>query len=266
MKAPGFAKRRRRLSESVHESSSSRLLTLPREIRDMIFMVVVAGMEINLDIKNRRIAALVECGSGSSLFPRLSRPRVMGALLTSKQTYLETIQLLHTMNKFQTLSVDIVSFLPRMMLPQRLQQIRYFSFCWRLNIPPTLPPWSYSSRAPRTRERFANNDYRKSWFAAWKTLSLMEGLEHLRVELFVHGRAGTWGWEPKHVEIAKCVTKAKNFLLVVPEDLAIGTREIIQAPNLTIRGLVEDQQDRGFPVIPLENHSSLATLLGHCND
>ena len=87
----------------------------------------------------------------------------------------------------------------------------------------------------------------------------MEGLEHLRVELCVHGRASTWSWEPEHFEIVKCVTKAKKFLFVVPEALAISTRDIIQAPNLTIRGLVEDQQDRGFAVIPLDIDTGLAT-------
>lgn len=78
----------------------------------------------------------------------------------------------------------IIEFLPRSILPQRLETIRFLTFKWEFRGPPPISfdklPASYSTRGHRLRQEM--------WSSIWWNLSELKGLEVLRVQLIFHHR------------------------------------------------------------------------------
>ena len=106
--------------------------------------------------------------------------------------YSESIDFLYSCNTFDTNDADVIAFLPRILLPHRINKIRNVQILLSISLPPSYlptngrPVLTLLQQPEKIKQH--NHYYKKQWNAIWKTLSEMEGLEILRVELTMHGR------------------------------------------------------------------------------
>ena len=123
-------------------------------------------------------------------------------------------------------------FLPRLLLPQRIDTITTLRFSWPLKYPPSTLPVRYrTGDAVKDEKRSRKgNHYRDSWFEIWKNLSGMKGLKDLTVELDIPGDRMS-EWTVEELDIAKSVTIPDDFLLVLRGDMAQRMRGRIGGPN-----------------------------------
>ncbi|KAH7336257.1 hypothetical protein BKA65DRAFT_506003 [Rhexocercosporidium sp. MPI-PUGE-AT-0058] len=213
------------------------LLQLPRELRDIIWREVVAGKVVHWIVVDRKLVGFpcrandpaslagsghLKCWSRVEVeneeIPRIG---VLGLVSSCRQIYTETIDLLYTENTFDVLDNDAMLFLPRLLLPQRVNTITSLRFSWRLRSPPsTLPPshWMQDQRKAAKRNK-KSNDYREAWFTTWNNLSRMEGLRKLTLELnILFSRAAEWTVE--ELDIVKSVTVPGTLNLVLKGGMA----------------------------------------------
>ncbi|PMD41087.1 hypothetical protein L207DRAFT_581539 [Hyaloscypha variabilis F] len=205
-------KRKRRLIEISEMNSQSPLLGLPREIRDMIWRYVVGGKQIHWRIEARKLTGKV-CWSENELcysqclawLWKGPGPQpvigVMGVLLSCRQTYSETIELVHSQNTFDTTQADVIAFLPRLLLPESFNAIRNIQLLLSVWMPPSYPQ-NYDPSMPLEKlEKAKKNEhyYRKIWNAIWKNFTEMESLVNVRVEINVPWRL-QYLWEAKEFD------------------------------------------------------------------
>jgi len=231
-------KKGRRLTiENVPVPNESHLLVLPREIRDVIWRYACLDTRIHwwlndgklngqLCRSNRehcqlRCTAWIE-KPGNPPFRKMG---IMGLLLSccsvlvfsgffpyrsNTLSYSEIIDLVYELTVFDTREPNVIVFLPRLILPKRMDLIQEFDFLWTLRMLPR----------------------REIWEAVWKTLSLLEGLLKLTVELYL--TADETSWEPGHFEITKRVVRPKQFHLVLPGRVAQRVAGKFEGPNCTV--------------------------------
>ena len=86
------------------------------------------------------------------------------------------------------------------------------------------------------------NRYQREWIQTWNSLTTMEGLVFLRIEMNTVGRESVTGvWEGSDLEIMKVVQIPETVLLVMEDESARRMRRLIKAPNLTIVGILEEE-------------------------
>jgi hypothetical protein len=159
----------------------------------------------------------------------------------SDHRYSEAINILYSGNTFIVRAPDILSHLPRMLLPRRLNSIRSLRFYYILGAPPSVHP---PSRQPHNAKELKklknrNNYYRKTWFMNWKTLAEMEGLMKLTVELDIAGGGADGMWTVEDLEVVKSVTKPEKLSLILPETM-VGRMAGVGGPNCQVSSLFLD--------------------------
>ncbi|KAK6581606.1 hypothetical protein PZA11_006297 [Diplocarpon coronariae] len=246
----------------------SPLLSLPREIRDMIWREVLGGMILHLwtdDAEPSRLRGLrcragdvacrLRCRAwlerpGAEQWPRIG---VVGFLSSCLQMYVEGARYLYERNELDTRSGEVISQpSSRLLAAGRYDSIRAFTLCWTLPESPSLPTATRElCRQSRFDEAIAQTTGRpRRWIHAWKTLAQMRGLVRLRIELNIVGREDGWGvwdgqWTVADLEIARVVRRPRTFVLVTSDRVVERLRERIRAPNLTILGVLEEQSTTG---------------------
>ena len=231
-------KKGRRLTiENVPAMNQSHLLALPREIRDSIWRYACLDTRIHWWMndgklngqlcRSTREHCQLRCTawiqkSGNPPFRKLG---IMGLLLSCRSmfvfsvyfaycsnglSYSEIIDSVYELAIFDTREPSVLVFLPRLLLPKRLNLIQEFDFLWTLQ------------KLPR----------RSIWEAVWSTLSRLEGLLKLTVELYL--TADERSWEPGHFEITKLVMRPKQFRLVLPGRVAQRVAGKFEGPNCTV--------------------------------
>ncbi|KAL5329491.1 hypothetical protein ACEPPN_003005 [Leptodophora sp. 'Broadleaf-Isolate-01'] len=238
---------------------NSPLLSLPREVRDMIWKRLMGGMFIHLWLDENDGKTLkgsfcwaedencrLRCRAwlqkkGKAKWPTIG---VYGFILACAQSYAESIRYLYELNTFDTRSQEIVCRLPKLFPAHRLNAISSFTFCWTLRKPPSL---SVSSRRlciqGKLEEALRGCDrYQRHWIQTWSSLASMQGLESLRVEMNTVGRESITGvWEGSDLEIVKIIKKPGAFVVIMDDQSARRLRRLVQTPNMTMLGILEEE-------------------------
>jgi len=116
----------------------------------------------------------------------------------------------YELSVFDTREPSVIVFLPRLLLPKRMNLIQDFDFLWTLRMLP----------------RF------EIWEAVWNALSLLEGLRKLTVELYMTAEENLW--EAGHLGITKRVVRPKHFYLVLPGRVAQRVAGKFEGENCTV--------------------------------
>ncbi len=160
-------------------------------------------------------------------------------------SYSEVIHLLYSLNVFQTTHPATIAYLPRMLLPQRINEIQFLNFRWTLKDPPSLPSPLRRPVDPVKLEKAKqkNHYFRRSWFRVWQNLAAMDSLIELKVELNITKarrhttRTQSYLWDATDLEVVKTVTRPRKFQLMLAPELAARVLDKITAPNLEILGI-----------------------------
>jgi len=230
----------------------SQLLSLPWEVRQMIWKEAVGGMLIHWFIKDRKLRGM-RCRSGNpncqlrckvwlckskkDPWPTIG---LIGLLFSCRLIYREVIDFVYTLNTFDTREQDVVAYLPRLLLPRSFNQIQSFKFCWTMRDPPS----AFSARNAyyRTRRHMdqvekKNHYHRRVWFQVWKVITEMENLVNLRVELDITGRND---WSVDEFEILRTVVRPVNFRLVLPHNMARSMVGELGGPNVAVLSILDE--------------------------
>ncbi|KAH8819033.1 hypothetical protein F5884DRAFT_743467 [Xylogone sp. PMI_703] len=236
-----------------HPAPSPRasLLTLPAEVRKMIWKYALGGHTIhlafekkNLEYPDRWKAYLIgrKCLASDPTTcskywggcnpiqlppygpPILSPPFIdtglLSLLMVCKQIYKEAIDILYSSNTFlmnASLEGWGLLLLPFALLPHRLNAIRSLRLHFDLYCHPPLPvPFVFDGLSYKGPVD-ANNRQIK-WETIWRIVSEMEGLEDLEVELATLRDWGMLSREAADILLApiKQVTRPKRFILILP--------------------------------------------------
>ncbi|KAL2075074.1 hypothetical protein VTL71DRAFT_16 [Oculimacula yallundae] len=238
----------------------SPLLCLPREVRDMIWKELMTGMFIHLwidenyghklkgsfcraekdDCRHRCRDWLEK--KGDMKWPMIG---VLGVLLSCVQSYTESIKFLYEGNSFDARLPEVICQLPNVWAPKNINTIRTLTLCWSLPKPPSL---SNSARQfyleGNSRKAVKGcTRYQKEWIMTWDALSKLNGLNFLRIEMNLTRREAITGvWEASDLEIMKIVTTPSVFIVITDDEKAKRLGELVRAPNLTIRGILCDEE------------------------
>jgi hypothetical protein len=133
--------------------------------------------------------------------------------------YSESIDTLYSSNKFATTCEDYFEFLPRLLLPQRIDTISSVRFKWHFSGD---TPSASIQAVPNAGLRHKTT----VWVRVWDNLAKMKGLGELQIELVVFGPA--WEKMPEAEVVAileplRALTTPKHFELVLP--FPIGSSE-----------------------------------------
>ncbi|KAL2069001.1 hypothetical protein VTL71DRAFT_15339 [Oculimacula yallundae] len=218
---------------------TSLLLLLPHELRDLIWREVVTRKVIGWAVEHRALRRVTHGVNPDFYTTRMrSWPRTLddedrylvrasGLIMSCRQIYSETINLLYSGNAFDVRERDVILYLPRLLLPQRINNITILHFEWRLRGPPSQLPGDYRTGNPKeeAKRNRKSNDYRDAWFGIWKNLSEMRGLRALTVELNVPSSRVS-DWTVKELSIVKSITEPETFYLVLADGLGRLAREM----------------------------------------
>lgn len=230
----------------------SQLLSLPWEVRQMIWREVAGGMMIHWFIEDRKLRGM-RCRAGNPnclLRCKVWLPKskknpwptigLSGLLLSCRLMYREAIDFVYELNTFDTREQDVVAYLPRLLLPTNFHQIQSFKFCWTLHDPPSVPSGRnayYRSRRHMNQVEKKKHYQRRVWFQVWKVIAEMENLVNLRVELDITGRTA---WSVHEFEILKTVVKPVDFRLVLPHTMARSMAGELGGPNVTVLSILDE--------------------------
>ena len=87
--------------------------------------------------------------------------------------YSEYIELVYSQNTFDIRDPDVLSFLPHLIVPQRVNAIRSLRFCWQLPRRASMLPASLATSNEKKNEKLnkKSNVYRDAWLKIWRNLS-----------------------------------------------------------------------------------------------
>lgn len=161
----------------------------------------------------------------------------------------EAIQYLYELNRFWTRTTDVLQFLPRLLTTESLNRIRYLNFLYLVGDPPSLAHSVHRIDNPKKMEKRnqKEHEYRKSWNAVWKTLSEMEGLVELKVQIIVVARRGSIDlWKVEDFKIITSVNRPKRFVLILPDELVRLLKHGFHAENLEVEGFMRNGGSWGW--------------------
>jgi hypothetical protein len=161
--------------------------------------------------------------------------------------YSESIDFLYSSNTFDTNDADVIAFLPRILLPHRINKIRNVQILLSISLPPSYLPTNgrpvLTLLQPPEKIKQHNHYYKKQWNAIWKTLSEMEGLEILRVELTMHGRHDHL-WEAEEFDCVQWLHRPRDISLLLPDTVARRMTGKIGMGNCTVKSSIEEDADQ----------------------
>ncbi|KAF2502070.1 hypothetical protein BU16DRAFT_611851 [Lophium mytilinum] len=215
------------IGEPKLQPSASLLYKLPLELRQEIFRHVVGDSGIRLVGSYFRWFYSCECvaeerslcgdAHGTKANVGLNR---LHFLLSCRQIYTESIDLLYTANTFCLRQADPLMQLPLLLVTQRLHQIRSLNFEYSL------------FNAFMEAEVVAKDDdpeAERDWHRVWRVMAGMQGLRSLFVELTL---SGFWDAEKFAVNepyilapVRKLTTPLTEFRFRVPYQSA-GSVEV----------------------------------------
>ena len=228
-------------SKTLVQPSSLLLIKLPVELRQAIWIECVGGMTVHLKIWDRSLRAVCcrcrerpsckhlrrfqdpDCEPGPlslllscrQVYVDADKVLEVKALLIKHHRYNEAIELLYATNTFKVLNEDCLLYLPKLLLPQRIDTIKSIHFEWSLNRAPG------SEQDQKKKQGIPYNDL--LWAEIWKNVASMKGLKHLWVGLDI-GMIWWQEWLERQrtvFEPLRAVTTPKQFTLITPflEDL-----------------------------------------------
>jgi hypothetical protein len=117
----------------------------------------------------------------------------------------------------------VIAFLPRILLPYRMNKIRNIQILLSISLPPSYlstrgRPGVLPLQQPEKMKQY-NHYHQKLWNAIWKTLSEMEGLEILRVELTMHRRHDHI-WKAEKLDCFQSLSRPRDIHLLLPDTVA----------------------------------------------
>lgn len=137
---------------------------------------------------------------------------------------------------------EVISHLPKMLFPKRLNAIRSLRFYYLIGAPPSIHRPSDQCNGARALKKAKEHDnyYRKTWLMSWNVLAKMEGLMELTIELNIakEGAADMWTWED--LEVVKDVTRPEKFSLIVPESMGSRMAGRVGGQNCQVPSLSFD--------------------------
>ncbi|KUJ12201.1 uncharacterized protein LY89DRAFT_688653 [Mollisia scopiformis] len=150
-------------SRTLPTQKSSKLLSLPFELRTLIFSVCLSNHTIHLFLYSPFNRLKWHHPSSSD-----DQPPILPLLLSCRQIYIETTPLLYTTNRIKfTLPLTISSqCLNRLLPPHRGPQIRDLWFQWHVQLTP-------KKDSPEHEE----------WRKVWEALAEFKGLRRLWVDI-----------------------------------------------------------------------------------
>jgi hypothetical protein len=131
-----------------------------------------------------------------------------------------------------------MAFLPRLLLPGRLNAIRNLQFLWTVHSPPSHPsPFQQTLRPHRLEKANKRGHYhRRTWNVIWKHLAEMEGLVYLRVELNLNMHREN-RWEVQEFDCVRWVYRPREFHLVLPD--IVARRLVGKLSNCSVESIEE---------------------------
>lgn len=143
--------------------------------------------------------------------------------------YCEAIDYLYSSNTFVTSDIDVIEYLPLVLLPQRIYAIRSLRFKWGISdYPPFEVPAGYEG--PIWDEFACRHD---RWETVWHNLAMMRNLRSLCVRLVVSPHF----WGTLNRESARLLLKpiinvkaTESFILILPFP---AMREGMQPVNIS---------------------------------
>ncbi|KIN00784.1 hypothetical protein OIDMADRAFT_146108 [Oidiodendron maius Zn] len=203
---------------------------LPLELRLLIWEGVLGGHYFHLEIQSGILTGQLcvsptpnTCfygrGGCRSRLPDkilpLEKNLLLPILLSCKQTYTESIRYLYSANTFTISQPDVIEYLPILLLPQRIDNIRSLTFY--CNLPLDNPGSILQQEAKETDPQFTGRA--GIWRAIWHNISAMKGLQTLNVKLNVL----SFTWQSINKETATQlllpiseVVRPENFILSLP--------------------------------------------------
>lgn len=181
------------LMKMARSQKDSWLFDLPPELRNQIWKACLGGLKLHFELQMNLLRQSTWGPSGER-----RKNGLLSLPLTCRRTYLETISILYGYNTIQLRTPNCVMYLNRLLLPQRINEIRTLHLHWYVAAPPSADTVEY-----------------QDWRKAWRSIASMEGLAHLRVELdTVSQRQHQWSCEESRLlEDVKLVTRPQKFEL-----------------------------------------------------
>ncbi|EPE33633.1 hypothetical protein GLAREA_06646 [Glarea lozoyensis ATCC 20868] len=213
----------------------SSLMKLPTEIRLQIWAVVLGGRRFHLETPwPRPLGQLCYFGHLSHNEHSLQcRPRMsikkrnmeknlfLPILMSCRQIYAEAIPYLYSANEFALVHSNVMEYLPRLLLPQRIDTIRSLAFHW---LHPMDPLQTLQQESQQTDTRFVGLP--STWNAIWGNISAMKGLRTLHVMLDVFAKH----WMSLNEDVAarlmqpiRKVVNPADFILSLPFPSMVGS-------------------------------------------
>ncbi|KIN05245.1 hypothetical protein OIDMADRAFT_142952 [Oidiodendron maius Zn] len=124
---------------------------LPLEVRQLIWEEVLRGHYFHLDLPSNVLTGEIcvskspnTCFYGSGgcrlrlpeKITQLEKNLLLPILLSCKQIYSEAIRFLYSANTFITSTPAVIEYLPILLLPQRIDDIRSLTFYWNISLTP----------------------------------------------------------------------------------------------------------------------------------
>ena len=120
---------------------------------------------------------------------------------------------MYTNSTFLPYTADTLAYLPTLIPHQRFNSIRTLRFRWRLFGPPsTFPPDPRSTLDDKYQKN--RMSYLERWQIIWKTVSEMQGLRYLTIELRVDNLMAE-SWEVEELDIVKTITGPEEVVIVL---------------------------------------------------
>ncbi|KAH7305731.1 hypothetical protein BKA65DRAFT_485907 [Rhexocercosporidium sp. MPI-PUGE-AT-0058] len=205
---------------------NSPLLSLPREVRDMIWKSLMGGMIIHLWIDENDWKKL----RGSCCWAEDENCRLRCQAWLQKK------------GKAKWPTIGVYGLI--LACAQSINVMPSLILCWTLPKPPSLSEASRRFCLQGKVEAASRgcSRYQREWIETWSSLASMQGLQSLRVEMNTVGRESITGvWEGSDLEIVKIIKRPEIFVVVMGDESAKRMRRLVRAPNMTIVGIIEEE-------------------------
>jgi hypothetical protein len=160
--------------------------------------------------------------------------------------YSEAIDFLYSCNTFDTRDVDVIAFLPRLLLPHRINAIRNLQILLSVSMPPSYPSLfdqpDFIPAKKLQKARKYDHHYRNLWDAMWNNLSEMEGLVTLMVELNMLGRHDHL-WEADDFGCVRWVHGPREVRLVLSDTVARRIAAKVGIGNCSVKSNIVDEEN-----------------------
>ncbi|KAJ4348018.1 uncharacterized protein N0V89_009390 [Didymosphaeria variabile] len=214
----------------VRDQSTSRLMQLPLELRQMIYRAAIGDSVMHMVLKkyklgHRRCEAsdITDCPkqyeffSADNIWSPLAEPadeppatdgNILPLLLTCRQIYSEAIKFLYTTNTFAFSDLDCLRYFSSTILPQRWSLVQKVDIEWCISWP-IYDPLAQALLISRPALYPPHDE--ATWEGTWHIISEMPSLKWLRVRLMYFDGFRDSGCEEKLLAPLRQVIRPKKF-------------------------------------------------------